>query len=175
MFCICLRSFWKGRRFQRFAWFNGGYKYMCRLEAGFASDLTPRAVLFFPLIRPMMRCIMAGMTQKDSCPRSSSSSLSCCGGRSPWSSDHGEYTVAVRQGFFVPVCWFAAPQVQVVEVTVTIPQLRRVRHPHVVDIRVVAQRQVPLVCLFMQTIELPHLQFTDKLVYVPVGQVEQVS
>ena len=61
------------------------------------------------------------------------------------------------------------------EVTVTIPRLLRVRHPHVVDIRVVAQRQVPLVCLFMQTIELPHLQFIDKVVYVPVGQVEQVS
>ena len=41
----------------------------------------------------------------------------------------------------------AAPQVQVVEVTVAIPQLHRVRHPHVVDIRVVAQRQVPLVLL----------------------------
>ena len=39
----------------------------------------------------------------------------------------------------------AAPQVQVVEVTVAIPQLHRVRHPHVVDIRVVAQWQVPLV------------------------------
>ena len=36
-------------------------------EAGFAGDLTPRAVLFFPLVRPMMRCIMAGMNQKDSC------------------------------------------------------------------------------------------------------------
>ena len=70
---------------------------------------------------------------------------------------------------------FAAPQVQVVEVTVTIPLLHRVRHPLVVDIRVVAQRQVPLVCMFMQTIELPHLQFIDKVVYVPVGQVEQVS
>ena len=29
-------------------------------EAGFAGDLAPRAVLFFPLVRPMMRCIMAG-------------------------------------------------------------------------------------------------------------------
>ena len=27
----------------------------------------------------------------------------------------------------------------------------------------------------MQTIELPHLQFIDKVVYVPVGRVEQVS
>ena len=131
MLCICPRSFWKGRRFQRFAWFNSGYKFMRHMKAGFASDLTPRAVLFFPLFRPMMRCIMARMTLKDSCPRSSSSSLSCCGGRSPWSSDHGEHTVAVRQGFLVPVCWFAAPQVQVVEVTVTIPQFHRVhcRHP----------------------------------------------
>ena len=77
--------------------------------------------------------------------------------------------------FFVPVCCFAAPQVQVVEVTVTILQLHRVRHPRVVGIRVVAQRQVPLVSLFMQTIELPHLQFIDKVVHVPVEQVEQVS
>ena len=35
------------------------------------------------------------------------------------------------------------------EVTVAIPQLHRVRHPHVVDIRVVAQRQVPLVLLVL--------------------------
>ena len=74
----------------------------------FASDLTPRAVLFFPLVRPMMRCIMAGIFLKDICPRLSSSSLSWCGGRSPWSSDHGDYTVAVRQGFFVPVCWLCS-------------------------------------------------------------------
>ena len=73
-----------GHRIQRYAWFNSGYKFMRQTaEAGFASDLTPRAVLFFPLVRPMMRCIMAGMNQKDSCPRSSSSSLSWCGGRSP--------------------------------------------------------------------------------------------
>ena len=122
---------------------------------------------------PMMRCIMASMNQKDSCPRSSSSSLSWCGGRSPWSSDHGDY---IRHGFFVPCCaGCAAPQVQVVEVTVVIPQLHRVRHPHVVDFRVVAQRQAPWSCLFMQTIELPHLQFIVKVVFVPVGQVEQAS
>ena len=74
----------------------------------FASVLTPRAVLFFPLVRPMIRCIMAGIFQKDICPRSSSSSLSWCGGRSPWFSDHRDYTVAVRQGFFVPVCWLCS-------------------------------------------------------------------
>ena len=34
---------------------------------------------------------------------------------------------------------------QVVEVTVVIPQLHRVLHPFVVDIRVVAQGQIPLV------------------------------
>ena len=33
----------------------------------------------------------------------------------------------------------------------------------------------PWSCSFMQTIELPHLQFIDKVVYVIVGQVEQVS
>ena len=71
----------EGRRIQRYAWFNSGYKFMRHTtEAGFASDLPPRAVLFFPLVRPMMRCIMAGMNQKDSCPRSSSPSLSWCGG-----------------------------------------------------------------------------------------------
>ena len=63
-------AFWKDRRFYRFAWFHSGYKFMRHMEAGFAIDLTPRAVLFFPLNRPMMRCIMAGMTQKDSRLRS---------------------------------------------------------------------------------------------------------
>ena len=29
-----------------------------------ADDFTPRAVLFFPLVRPMMRCFMAGMDQE---------------------------------------------------------------------------------------------------------------
>ena len=33
-------------------------------EAGFASDLTPRAVLFFPPVWPVMRCIMAGMNRR---------------------------------------------------------------------------------------------------------------
>ena len=33
-------------------------------EAGFAGYPTPRAVLFVPLVRPMMRCIMAGMDQE---------------------------------------------------------------------------------------------------------------
>ena len=109
MHCVSLWSFWKGRRIQRYAWFNSGYKFMRQTtEAGFAGDLTPRAVLFFPLVRPMMRCIMAGIYQKGSCSRLSSSSLSWCGGRSPWSSDHGDYTVAVRQGFFVPVCWLCS-------------------------------------------------------------------
>ena len=36
---------------------------MRHATVGFANDLTPRAVLFFPLVRPMMRCIMAGMEQ----------------------------------------------------------------------------------------------------------------
>ena len=53
------------RRIQRYAWFNSGYKFMRHTtEAGFASDLTTRAVLFFPLVRPMMRCIMAGMDRR---------------------------------------------------------------------------------------------------------------
>ena len=63
---------------------------------------------------------------------------------------HGRLTMENTQlqfdkVFFVPVCWFAAPQVQVVEVPVAIPQLHRVRHPLVVDIRVVAQRQALLI------------------------------
>ena len=38
---------------------------MCQTtEAGFAGYPTPRAVLFVPLVRPMMRCIMAGMDQE---------------------------------------------------------------------------------------------------------------
>ena len=42
----------EGRRIQRYAWFNSGYKFMRHTtEAGFASDLPPRAVLFFPLVR----------------------------------------------------------------------------------------------------------------------------
>ena len=45
-----------GRRIQRYAWFNSGYKFMRQTTAGFAGS-----VLFFPLVRPMMRCIMAGM------------------------------------------------------------------------------------------------------------------
>ena len=53
MHCVSLWSFWKGRRIERYAWFNSGYKFMRQTaEAGFAGDLTPRAVLFFPLVRP---------------------------------------------------------------------------------------------------------------------------
>ena len=33
-------------------------------EAGFAGYPSPRAELFVPLVRPMMRCIMAGMDQE---------------------------------------------------------------------------------------------------------------
>ena len=44
----------------RNAWFNSGYRFMRQTtEAGFAG-----AVLFFSLVRPMMRCIMAGMDQE---------------------------------------------------------------------------------------------------------------
>ena len=102
-------------------------------EAGFAGDLTPRAVLFFPLVRPMMRCIMAGMNHMDSCPRSSSSS-------SPWSSDHEDYTVAVRQGFFRPCLLVCSSTGAGCGGDSHDPSVHRVRHPHVVDIRVVAQR-----------------------------------
>ena len=145
---------------------HSGYKFIRQTtEAGFAGDLSPRAVLFFPLDRPMMRCIMrcimAGMDQKDRCPRLSSTSLSWCGGRSPWSSDHGDYTVAVRQCFFVPCCAGCAaltgagcggdcrdPSVGVVFVNLmssTSVSWRRGR--------------LSWSCLFMHTIELPHLQF----------------
>ena len=44
------------RRILRYAWFNSGYKFMRHSsEAG---------LLFFPLVRPMMRCIMAGMYRR---------------------------------------------------------------------------------------------------------------
>ena len=56
---------------------------------------------------------------------------------------------------------------QVVEVIVAIPQLHRVRHPRVVGIRVVTQRQFPLAQAVQQTIELPQLQFIDEVVHVP--------
>ena len=45
-----------------------------------------------------------------------------------------------------------APQVQVVEVTVAIPQLHRVRHPRFVDIRVVTERQFPSAQLFSRPV-----------------------
>ena len=65
MLCVSLWSFLKGRRIQRYAWFYSGYKFMRQTtEAGFASDLTPRAVLFFPPVWPVMRCIMAGMNRR---------------------------------------------------------------------------------------------------------------
>ena len=88
--------------------------------------------------------------------------------------DHGEYTVAVRQGFFRPcllVCSSTGagcggdshdPSVA----SCSSPSCRR--HP------CRGAEAGSLVCLFMQTIVLPHLQFIDKVVYVPVGQVEQV-
>ena len=63
--------------------------------------------------------------------------------------DHGVSTVAVRYGFLRSCCaCCVASQVQVVEVTVAIPQLHRVRHHRVVDIRVLTQRQFPLDQLF---------------------------
>ena len=71
-------------------------------KAGIACDNAPCAVFSSLVRRPMMLCIVASMNQKDSCPRSFTF-LSWCGGRSPWSSDDGDSTFAVRQGFFVPV------------------------------------------------------------------------
>ena len=47
------------------------------------------------------------------------------------------------------------------EVTVAIPQLHRVRHPRVVDIRVVTQRQFPLA------------QFIDMVFDVPVVRLHR--
>ena len=82
--------------------------------------------------------------------------------------DHGESTVAVRHGFLSLFCGCAAPQVQVVEVTVAVPQLHRVRHPRVVDIRVLAQRQFPLTLAVQQTTEILQLQFVDAVFDVPV-------
>ena len=52
-------TYFVGRRIQRYAWFNSGYKFMRQTTAGFAGS-----VLFFPLVRPMMRRIMAGMDQE---------------------------------------------------------------------------------------------------------------
>ena len=40
-------------------WFNSGYKLMRQDYGCFAGT-----VLFFPLVRPMMRCIMTGMDQE---------------------------------------------------------------------------------------------------------------
>ena len=55
----------KGRRIQRYAWFNSGYKFMRQTtEADFAGSLHLAPVLFVPLVRPMMRCIVAGMDQE---------------------------------------------------------------------------------------------------------------
>ena len=68
---LSLRSFWKGRRIQRCAWFNNGYKFMRHTMEGL------RVTLHFALCSSSH---MAGMNQKDSCPRSSSSSLSWSGG-----------------------------------------------------------------------------------------------
>ena len=56
MLCISLQSFWNGRRVQRYAWFTSGYKFM--------RHTTEAGLLFFPLVRPMMRCIMAGMDRR---------------------------------------------------------------------------------------------------------------
>merc|ERR1712107_706044 len=44
----------------------------------------------------------------------------------------------------------------------------------VVDIPVVAQRQIPMVQTVQKTIEIPQLQYIDKVVDVPVVQVVQV-
>ena len=71
---------------------------------------------------------------------------------------HGPLTMEITQlqfdkVFFCPCLLVCSSTGAGCEVTVTIPQLHHVRHPHVVDIRVVVQRQVPLVCLFMQIIE----------------------
>ena len=64
------------------------------------------ALCSLPLVgRPRILGIMTVLDQKNSCPISFTF-LSWCGGRSPWSSDHGDSTVAVRQGFFVPVVLF---------------------------------------------------------------------
>ena len=53
------------------------------------------------------------------------------------------------------------------EVTVAIPLLHRVRHPRVVDIRVVTQRQFPLALAVQQTTEILQLQFIDTVFDVP--------
>merc|ERR1711945_75660 len=44
----------------------------------------------------------------------------------------------------------------------------------VVDIPVVAQRQIPMVQTVQKTIEIPQMQYIDKVVDVPVVQVMQV-
>ena len=41
---------------QRTAWFDRGYNFM--------RHTTEAGLLFFPLVRPMMRCIMAGMDRR---------------------------------------------------------------------------------------------------------------
>ena len=96
-------DFWRVSVFVS-CWLDSGYMFSSVpwVQGWYACDNAPRVVFTSLVGMPMMLGIMAGMNQKDSCPRSFTF-LSWCGGRSPWSSDHGDSTVAVRQGFFVPV------------------------------------------------------------------------
>ena len=51
--------------FQRNAWFDSGFMLMRQtMEAGFACDITPRAVFPSVVVRPMKLGIMAGIPSR---------------------------------------------------------------------------------------------------------------
>ena len=97
---VCLAGFYWRRRTSRYVsfCFRCAFSWQWHVQGWYACDNAPRAVFTSLVGRPMMLGIMAGMNQKDSCPRPfvqtaencgvsavavhrwSLTSCSCCGG-----------------------------------------------------------------------------------------------